>query len=385
MEPQSGRGFDPPISPVAMYARLRPLLFRLDAERAHDVALAAAQLAQARALPLVRRRLGFVPDPRLAQTLFGLAFDHPVGLAAGLDKAGRLVPFWGALGFAFVEVGSATARPSPGNPRPRLFRLPDDRALVNRMGLNNPGAARVAQAVRVGRRRAPRLVVAVNLAKTHDPALLGAAALDDFRAGYRAVAGVADLVVVNVSCPNTREGKTFEEPRALDGLLAALAREAGRLGATPPLLVKLAPPPEDVVRGAPMPGVYAEIVDVLQRHGVSGIVATNTAPDRAGLAAAPSRVAALGAGGLSGAPLARRADALVAHLYRLTGGQLPIVGVGGIFSVDDAWRRIEAGASLVEVYTGLVYEGPGLVRRLHDGLRDRLGPRALADVIGSAA
>lgn len=371
-----------------MYARLRPLLFRLDPERAHDLALAVAGLAQRRFLPQVRRAFGFAPNPRLAQTLFGRTFAHPVGLAAGLDKNGRLAPFWDTLGFAFVEMGSATARASPGNPKPRLFRLPNDRALVNRMGLNNAGAERVAQRLRLTRSRAGRLVVAVNIAKTHDPSILGAAALNDFREAFRAVAGVADFVVVNVSCPNTREGTTFEEPQALDGLLRALAVEAGHLGDTPPLLVKLAPPPAATAHGGPMPSLYAEIVDVARRYGVAGFVASNTAPDRAGLTADHATLEQIGPGGLSGAPLAERSDALVRHLYRLTDGAMPIVGVGGILSADDAWRRIRAGASLVEVYTGLVYEGPGFVRTLHDGLVERLdrsGFGSIADAVGADA
>ena len=252
------------------------------------------------------------------------------------------------------------------------------------MGLNNAGAVRVAQAIRRTRGAAGSLVVAVNIAKTHDPEILGAAALDDFREAYRAVAGVADLVVVNVSCPNTREGTTFEDPRALDDLLGALSVEAGRLGATPPLLVKLAPPPAAVVRGGPMPGVYAEIVALARRHGVAGFVATNTAPDREGLHAHQETLAEIGAGGLSGAPLAARADALVRHLYRLTDGQTPIVGVGGVTTVDDAWRRIRLGASLVEVYSALVYEGPGLVRTLHDGLAARGSPPPASSHISDA-
>jgi len=371
-----------------MYARLRPLLFRLDPERAHDLALALAGLAQRQFLPRVRRAVGFRPDPRLAQTLFGRSFAHPVGLAAGLDKNGRLAPFWNALGFAFVEMGSATARASLGNPKPRLFRLPADRALVNRMGLNNAGAERVARSIRLTRSRAGRLVVAVNIAKTHDPSILGAAACDDFREAFRAVVGVADLVVVNVSCPNTREGTTFEEPKALDGLLRALAVEAGYLGATPPLLIKLAPPPAATAHGSPMPGLYAEVVDVARRYDVAGFVATNTAPDRAGLAADHATLEAIGRGGLSGAPLAERSTALVRHLYRLTNGTMPIVGVGGVMSADDAWRRMRAGASLVEVYTGLIYEGPGFVRTLHNGLvqhLDRSGASTIAEIVGADA
>jgi dihydroorotate dehydrogenase len=318
----------------------------------------------------VRAVFGFA-DGRLEQSLFGgegrrpLRFRTPVGLAAGFDKNGTRVPFWEALGLGFAEIGSVTARPSAGNPRPRAFRLPDDEALVNRMGLNNDGAgivaARLSEVSRVA-----GFPVGVNVAKTHDPSILGDDAIEDFRIGVRAVLAVADYVVLNVSCPNTAEGKTFEEPAALDALLAAVSAVRREAVSTVPLLVKLSPPRPD------HDGPVDEIVDVCRRHDVDGLVAVNTASDRAGLVSSPARIARIGAGGLSGRPLAARANSMIRRLHRLTDGKMPLVGVGGIDSAEEAYRRIRAGASLLEVYTGLVYRGPGLVPAIGRGLAERL-------------
>lgn len=352
-----------------LYRFVRPLLFRLDAEVAHHVGFAAAGVGGRLPGP-VRSLYGFA-DARLEQTLFGgegrraLRFRTPLGLAAGFDKNGDRVPFWEALGLGFVEIGSVTARPSAGNPRPRAFRLPDDEALVNRMGLNNDGADVVAARLAAVQRLAG-FAVGVNVAKTHDPSILGDEAVDDFRAGVRAMLPVADYVVLNVSCPNTAEGKTFEEPAALDVLLEAVARERAAAASSIPLLVKLSPP------GIDGGGALEEIVAICRRHGVDGFVAVNTASDRAGLVSSPARIARAGAGGLSGRPLAARADAMIRQLYRLTDGAMPLIGVGGIDSADEAYRRIRAGASLVQVYTGLVYRGPGLVPAIGRGLVERL-------------
>ncbi len=327
--------------------------------------------------------MGF-EDDRLEQTLFGdgrpgLRFRNPLGLAAGFDKNGVMVRFWEAAGLGFEEVGSITARPSAGNPKPRAFRLPLDRALVNRMGLNNDGADTVSD--RVARREThDGFVVGLNVAKTHDATILGDEAVEDFRLGVRAALPVADYVALNVSCPNTAEGKTFEEPAALDNLLGVVAREREAFPHVP-LLVKLSPHET----GAAGAGVVDELVAICRRHAVDGFIATNTAPDRHGLRTDDSTLARIGRGGLSGRPLAARADAMTRHLYRLTEGSMPIVGVGGIDSADEAYRRIRAGASLIQVYTGLVYEGAGLIRTINRGLVARLeadGLSSIADAVG---
>ena len=256
-----------------MYRALRPLLFRLDAETAHHAALRAARLAQT-APGLLRPLFRFEHDA-LRQRLWGLDFANPVGLAAGFDKNAEFVRFWAALGFGFAEVGSVTAQPSAGNPRPRAFRLPEDRALVNRMGLNNDGADAVAERLRATERTLP---LGINLAKTHDPAILGDAATADFLHSFRRLAPLADYVALNVSCPNTAEGKTFEDPAAFDGLLAAVMALRADLGLSVPVLVKLSPPP-----AVPFdPGPVDELIDLALGHGIAGFIATNTASDRAG-------------------------------------------------------------------------------------------------------
>ena len=367
---------------MRLYPALRPFLFRLDAEAAHGWGVRAASLGRW-AGPLLRRAFP-PPDARLAQTLWGLPFAGPVGLAAGFDKDARLADVWPTLGFGFAEVGSVTARPSDGNPRPRAFRLPDDRALVNRMGLNNAGAQATAHRLAGldrDARRARGFVLAVNVAKTHSPDILGDAGVDDFRETVRHVLPHADLLVLNVSCPNTAEGKTFETPDALDALLTAVMAEHGAQASPVPVLVKLSPPAASGV-DAPL---VDELVALALSHGVAGFVATNTASDRDGLATDARRLSQIGAGGLSGRPLATRATALVRHLYRTVGDRVPIVGVGGVDSAEAAYARLRAGASLVELYTGLVYEGPGLPSQIHAGLvrlLDRDGLGRLADAVG---
>ena len=364
----------PPRAPLALYPALRPLLFRLDAEAAHGAGVAAARLGQ-RVPAAVRALVGTRADAALAQTLWGLEFRSPVGLAAGFDKNARLVRFWEALGLGWVDVGSVTNEAAPGNARPRAFRLPDDGALVNRMGLNNDGAEAVA--VRLSeRKRVPGFVVSVNVAKTHraDPAgLAGPAGIEDVRQATARLLPVADVLTVNVSCPNTADGKTFETPRALDDLLAAVARERDAFAANGrrvPLLVKLSPDAEDV----------PTLVAVALGRGADGLVAVNTASGRDGLATDAATLSRIGRGGLSGRPLASRALAMTRVLYREASGRVPVVGVGGIDSADAAYARIRAGASLVQLYTALVYEGPGIVRAVTQGLAECLARDGFASV-----
>lgn len=344
-----------------MYRLFRPLLFRLEAERAHRLTLSAARVVQPLAPWLVAPFFQY-EHPALAVQCWGLTFPNPIGLAAGLDKNARLGRFWEAMGFGFVEVGSVSAYPCKGNPRPRLFRLPEDRALINRMGLNNDGAARVARRLR---RIRPRRPLGINLAKTHDPKILGEAALVDFCESFRLLAPLADYITLNISCPNTAEGKTFEDPDALDALLNAIFSVRQELNLSVPVLLKLSPPPSMRIV---FDSQLEEIIHVARTHGITGFVATNTASDREGLRTDPTVLARMGPGGLSGRPLAFRARCLLFYLYRLTEGKLPLINVGGIDSAEEAYARIRAGASLVQLYTGLVYEGPGLVRRMKRGL-----------------
>jgi dihydroorotate dehydrogenase len=347
---------------VDLYRAVRPLLFLLPAESAHGLALFSMRLCQA--VPPLRaglRRFA-VRDPALSQELFGRSFPGPLGIAAGLDKNGVAVPFFSALGCGFVEVGSVTHRPCAGNPRPRAFRRPADRALVNRMGLPSEGAEAVA--VRLGG-LARTVPIGINLAKTNDPRLTGPAAIDDFCASFQRLAPLSDYAALNISCPNTEDGRTFEEPEALAALLGALAPLRGEV----PLLIKLSPTAgED-------PGRLRELLAVARAHRIAGLIACNT------LKQGP-------AGGLSGRPLARLATDLMRRLYRETGGALPLIGVGGIDSAAAAYERIRAGASLLQAYTGLVYEGPGLVRRIHRGLLGLLqrdGLSHISDAVGKDA
>ncbi|MBT8492146.1 MAG: quinone-dependent dihydroorotate dehydrogenase [Deltaproteobacteria bacterium] len=364
-----------------MYSLLRRTLFKLDAERAHSLAVGAARIAQSTMPGLLAWRRRYRSD-RLRQSLWFREFETPFGLAAGFDKNAELIDFWRAYGFGFTEVGSVTARPSPGNPKPRAFRLAGDRALINRMGLNNDGADEVAE--RLARRRVHRdFPVGINLAKTHDPEIFGDAAIEDFRQSFRLLAPLADYVALNVSCPNTREGKTFEDPDAFDTLLAAVFAERESLSLSVPVLVKLSPP---LPAPSPISGHVLELVELALARGVAGFIACNTASDRLGLRADVGRLEAIGKGGLSGRPVKERSTRLIRHLYRRLQGEVPIIGVGGVSSTADAIDKLAAGANLVELYTGLVYQGPGLASRMArelDRYLDDHGMTHVRELIGS--
>lgn len=336
---------------------IRPLLFQQDPEHAHEVALRWAE--RAGRSPILRETceavFGFT-DARLRQELFGLTFPNPVGLAAGFDKNAVGLELWPALGFGFVEIGTVTPRPQPGNDKPRLFRLPAQRAVINRMGFNNDGADRIA------RRLAPQCIpVGVNLGKQKTTPLEKAG--DDYAALLKTFAGKADFFVINISSPNTPGLRKLQERDFLDGLLGVVA--AGTAAAT---LLKLAP---DLT--------FDQLDDALGlvlKHKLAGVVATNTTMDHP----VPPE------GGLSGAPLRQRATDCIRHIYRQTNGKLPIIGVGGIFTAEDAYEKIQAGASLVEVWTGLIYEGPAIARNINRGLvrlLERDGFRSVTQAVGT--
>jgi dihydroorotate dehydrogenase len=359
---------------------LRPLLFKLPPETAHELALRALTLGLGPG-PLRRavvRRLGRSPFGELRR--FGLSFQNPVGLAAGFDKNGAAARELAALGFGFLEVGTVTRLAQSGNPRPRLFRLTADRALVNRQGFNNEGAAALAARLKKDR---PDCVLGVNIGKSR--AVDIEEATGDYLASFEAVHALSDYVTVNVSSPNTPGLRELQRADRLSALLGELQRRNRELaeasGRAPvPLLVKVAP---DL--GA---GELELIVDVAKRAGLAGIIATNTTTSRDGLRTPPALVAACGEGGLSGAPLRVRSTQMVARLRLLTRGELEIVGVGGIFGPEDAWEKICAGASLVQLYTGFVYEGVGVVRRINEGLSallSREGFRTLDEAVGCRA
>jgi dihydroorotate dehydrogenase len=346
---------------AGMYARLRRALFAVPAESAHRATLAGLRLLSVSPVPaLLWWRLG-PRDPVLAVRVLGLEFPSPVCLAAGFDKDARAYRALAGFGFGAVEVGTVTPRPQSGNPRPRLFRLPADRALINRMGFNNRGAHPAAVALR--RRPRGRVVVGANIGKNKDTPEEAATA--DYVTGARTFAGVADYLVVNVSSPNTPGLRDLQATARLRPLLAAVREALDQ--ASPrrrvPLLVKIAPdlPDEDV------DAVAALAVEV----GLDGIIAVNTTTSRTGLATAPGQVAAIGSGGLSGPPLKPRALEVLRRLRAVTGGTLVLISAGGIETAEDAWDRLQAGAHLIQAYTGIVYGGPLWAWRLNKELAAR--------------
>jgi dihydroorotate dehydrogenase len=364
-----------------MWRFVRSVLFRLEPERAHHLALFVLRLAFA--VPGLRalcRRRCRVEDPRLAVRLWDLTFPSPLGLAAGFDKDARWFNDLAALGFGFVEVGTLTGVAQPGNPKPRLFRLPRDGALLNRFGFNNRGSADAA--ARLARSRI-NPVLGVNLGKSK--VVPNEEAASDYLASFERLFPYAKYVVVNVSSPNTPGLRALQDKEALRSILRALQRSnaslAERRGTTPrPLLVKVAP---DLT-----PGQVDDVVDLALELGLEGLVATNTTIARDGLQTPEAEVAALGPGGLSGRPLTTKSRAFVRELYRKSKGRIPIIGVGGIMDGDDAWEMIRAGASLLQTYTGFIYGGPFFAHKVQRRLLERLegsGHATLADAVGEAA
>ncbi|BCJ35304.1 dihydroorotate dehydrogenase (quinone) [Actinocatenispora thailandica] len=346
-----------------MYRQLlRPALFRLgggDAEVAHTAtlrALAGLGGGSARLTALWAATARYRKHARATPVeLFGLRFPNPVGLAAGLDKDGIALPAWPALGFGFVEVGTVTRYPQPGNPRPRLFRLPASEALINRMGFNNAGAAALASRLAtLGRLPVP---LGVSIGKSKVTPL--SAAVEDYLVSLRTLYAHGDYFAINVSSPNTPGLRTLQDAGALTELLTALSAESRLLaagGPPRPLLVKVSP---DLTEPA-----LAELLQVCTDAGVAGVIATNTTLARDGLAGTDSATGAE-PGGLSGRPLHERAVRLVRFVHGETGGRLPVIGVGGILDAHGALRMLDAGASLVQLYTGFIYRGPELVRQIN--------------------
>jgi dihydroorotate dehydrogenase len=339
-----------------LYSLSRKLLFRLDPEAAHGVAIRA--MAGVGAVPALRAAVAAayaVPDAETVEA-FGLRFPNRVGLAAGYDKDGNGWRGLAALGFGHIEVGTVTPEPQPGNPRPRVFRLEAQRSLINRMGFPGRGAAYVAR--QLCGPRPSGLVLGVNIGKQKSTPLEEAA--HDYQELIDIFAPLADYLAVNISSPNTPGLRRLQEPVFLAGLLGAVASRRGeladRLGRPVPVLVKLAPDLDD--------GQLCAAVDVIAASGLDGIIATNTTIERRGI----THPLAAEEGGLSGAALSARSTEVIARIAERLRGALPIIGVGGVMGPEDARAKLEAGASLVQVYTGLVYEGPGIVRQILEGL-----------------
>jgi len=342
---------------------IRPVLFQNDSEAIHDFTINA--LASIGRKPVLCEALeSFFEPPELSVELFGLHFPNPVGLAAGMDKQAAAVPVWAALGFGFSELGGVTWHPQPGNPAPRMFRAVADEALINRMGFNNPGAEAMAKKLRGWRvnTRWPAHPVGINLGKSKICPI--ETATEDYANSFRVLHDLADFFVVNVSSPNTPNLRQLQDKSALDEILSAL-QEVNRSALNPkPILVKIAP---DLSFEA-----LDEILELTGPRHIAGIVATNTTVTRPETSDPDAQRIYSEAGGMSGRPLAARSTEIIRHLYRRSRGELPIIGVGGIFTPDDAWEKICAGASLIQVYTGLVYEGPGLPGTLVRGLWEKL-------------
>jgi dihydroorotate dehydrogenase len=343
---------------------VRPLLFRLPPETAHEFALHSLSLLPPKFINdfVARRYATSAADTSLSINRFGISFPNPVGLAAGFDKNGIAVEALAALGFGFIEAGTVTYHPQPGNPGPRLFRLPEDHALINRAGFNNAGAAAFAK--RIEKRR-PNCVLGVSIGKSKITPL--DQATEDYLSSFELVYNVADYIAVNVSSPNTPQLRELQQAEQLSSLLTALQehnhalQEVRRRPRPMPLLVKLSPD---------LSQEQLELsVEVIVRLQIDGIIATNTTMSRENMTTDRSRVAACGEGGLSGEPLKQRSTRMVADLYGMTKGRVPIVGVGGIFTAEDAWEKIAAGASLVQLYTGFIYRGPGIAREVNEGLK----------------
>jgi dihydroorotate dehydrogenase len=347
---------------------LRRVFFLVAPERIHTWVFAALRTATA-PRPLRRGLARWLAptDPILQSTVFGVRFPGPVGLAAGFDKDGAGLNTWGALGFGYAEIGTVTAQAQPGNPRPRMFRLPDDRALLNRMGFNNHGAGELA--LRLAR-HSSEVPIGVNIGKTKATPPEGAVA--DYAESARLVGPLAAFLVVNVSSPNTPGLRDLQAVESLRPILTAVKAQTRT-----PVLVKIAPDLSDAD--------VDEIADLAVELGLAGIVATNTTVSRDGLTT--PGVDELGPGGVSGPPVARRSAEVLRRLHQRVGDRLVLISVGGIETADDAWDRITSGASLVQGYTGFVYGGGSWARDIHDGLARRLrdgGFATLADAVGSA-
>jgi dihydroorotate dehydrogenase len=342
---------------------LRPLAFKLPAETAHEAGLDALRTRYGSEASQERAAKRYVVEPFGELERFGLKFRNPLGVAAGFDKNGRVIDQLASLGFGFVEVGTVTFEPQPGNPKPRLFRLPADGALINRLGFNNDGAEVVADRLRTLRRKC---VVGVNIGRNKD--VPNERAAENYLRAFELLQPHADYVAINISSPNTPNLRDLHEAENLESLLSVLQAKNIEIGAKP-LLLKISP---DLSESA-----VEAVVGTAVKFKLDGIIATNTTVGREGLKTAN---AALGAGGLSGRPLRQRATAVIADVYKISRGELPIIGVGGVFTAEDAFEKIAAGACLLQAYTGFIYKGPTFARDLNLGLAEIIKKQGFASL-----
>lgn len=332
---------------------LKPFFFRFDPEKIHHFVFAGIRFLQRLpGVPALTRKLYAVRDPKLETTVFGITFPNPVGLAAGFDKDAKLFDELGAYGFGFVEVGTLTPRPQDGNEKPRMFRLPADSGLINRMGFNNEGAAAAAQRLR---RRKSNIIIGGNIGKNKTTP--NEQAGDDYEACFHTLYPVVDYFVVNVSSPNTPNLRDLQEKEPLTALLRRLKEVNSQQPQPKPILLKIAP---DLTNGQ-----LDDIISIVADTQIDGVIATNTTISRAHLQTPETRVKAIGMGGLSGKPLTARSTEVIRYLSEQSGRAFPIIGVGGIHTPEDALEKLRAGAVLVQVYTGFIYEGPSIARTLN--------------------
>jgi dihydroorotate dehydrogenase len=342
-----------------MYFLLKPLLFQFDPEKVHY--FVTRNLKRFNRFPggtALSKALWDVSDARLQREVFGLKFKNPVGLAAGFDKNAELISEMGALGFGFVEVGTVTPLPQPGNSKPRMFRLPADEALINRMGFNNLGVDVAAQRIDAYRRSLKpgqqAVIIGGNIGKNKVTA--NEDAVNDYIKCFDRLFDVVDYFVVNVSSPNTPGLRELQEKEPLMHILNTLQQRNNKEGISRPILLKIAP---DLTNDQ-----LNDIVDIVKQTGIAGIIATNTTISRDGLTSAHKEET----GGLSGRPLTQRSTEVIRYLHQVSGGSFPIIGLGGIHTAGDAIEKLQAGASLVQLYTGFIYEGPALIGRINKQL-----------------
>ncbi|MFO7977936.1 MAG: quinone-dependent dihydroorotate dehydrogenase [Bacteroidales bacterium] len=340
-----------------MYQKLlRPLLFRFDPEAIHHfVSLMLRAMMPVPLLGSLIRKYYTIADPRLEREVFGIRFPNPVGMAAGFDKEANLYNHLRGLGFGFIEIGTVTPVGQPGNPKPRLFRLPQDQALINRMGFNNQG---VEQFVRNLKKQQPRIIIGGNIGKNTDTPQ--EKAVDDYCACFTALFDHVDYFVVNVSCPNIAGLSKMQDKDQLIALLSAIQEINQQKPSPKPVLLKIAPDLNNLQ--------LDEVVEIIQQTSLNGIIATNTTTSRENLETPAAKVESIGRGGLSGKPIRDLSTQVIAYLHQKSGGSIPIIGVGGIMTPQDALDKIQAGATLVQVYTGFIYSGPSLVKRINKAL-----------------
>ncbi|REL29228.1 quinone-dependent dihydroorotate dehydrogenase [Rhodohalobacter sp. SW132] len=335
---------------------VRPILFKFSADYAHELAIQSAGfVSQNRILTGLAEKIYSKNDSRLHQKIWGLKFKNPVGLAAGFDKNGTTTYLMEALGFGFLEVGSITANACTGNPKPRSFRLPEDQSLINRLGLNNDGAKTIIKRLKKHEHDVP---IGVNIAKTHNPDISGELALKDYHFSFTLAKKVADYITINISCPNTTEGKTFEDPELLNKLLSHL--EVGNDASDPPVLIKFSVDLDE--------HQLVELLDITESFAVSGYVATNTSARRDALKTSSGRLKRIGKGGLSGRAIRDKSTDIIRQISEHTKSEKTIIGVGGVTDAESAIEKIKAGADLLQIYTGMVFEGPSLVKRINSGI-----------------